>query len=160
MANDQSLDLKVRRATVADQETVVEFNAALAWESEGKRLDIGTLTTGVAAVFKSGDRGFYCVAEAGGRVVGQLMITYEWSDWRNGYFWWIQSVYVASEYRRRGVYRALEAYVKSEAEAQGDVCGFRLYVEKNNHVAQQVYANLGMVQSDYDLLEIDFVLGS
>ena len=160
MANDQPLDLKVRRATVADQETVVEFNAALAWESEGKRLDISTLTTGVAAVFKSGDRGFYCVAESGGRVVGQLMITYEWSDWRNGYFWWIQSVYVPSDYRRRGVYRALEAYVKAEAEAQGDVCGFRLYVEKNNHVAQQVYANLGMVQSDYDLLEIDFVLGS
>ena len=160
MANDQTLDLKVRRATAADQETIVRFNEALAWESEGKRLDSDTLTTGVAAVFASGDRGFYCIAEAEGRVVGQLMITYEWSDWRNGYFWWIQSVYVSSDYRRRGVYRALEAYVKAEAEAQGNVCGFRLYVEKNNHVAQQVYADLGMVQSDYYLLEIDFVLGA
>ena len=160
MANDQTPDLKVRRATVADQETIVRFNEALAWESEGKRLDNDTLTTGVAAVFASGDRGFYCIAEAEDRVVGQLMITYEWSDWRNGYFWWIQSVYVSSDYRRRGVYRALEAYVKAEAEAQGNVCGFRLYVEKNNHVAQQVYLDLGMVQSDYYLLEIDFVLGS
>ena len=160
MANEQTIDLKVRRATAADQETIVRFNEALAWESEGKKLDSETLTTGVAAVFASGDRGFYCVAEAEGRVVGQLMITYEWSDWRNGYFWWIQSVYVSQDYRRHGVYRALEAYVKAEAEAQGDVCGFRLYVEKNNHVAQQVYLNLGMVQSDYYLLEIDFVLGS
>ncbi len=160
MSSDQPLDLKVRRATPDDQATIVRFNEALAWESEGKTLDVGTLTTGVAAVFASGDRGFYCIAESEGRVVGQLMITYEWSDWRNGYFWWIQSVYVSSEYRRRGVYRALEAYVKAQAEAEENVCGFRLYVEKNNHVAQQVYANLGMVQSDYDLLEIDFVLGS
>ncbi len=160
MANEQPLGLKVRRATAADQETIVRFNEALAWESEGKRLDMDTLNTGVSAVFANGDRGFYCIAEAEGRVVGQLMITYEWSDWRNGYFWWIQSVYVSSDYRRRGVYRALEAYVKAEAEAQGDVCGFRLYVEKNNHVAQQVYLDLGMVQSDYYLLEIDFVLGS
>ena len=160
MASEQSVDLKVRRATADDQATIVRFNEALAWESEGKKLDIETLTTGVAAVFSSGDRGFYCVAEAEGRVVGQLMISYEWSDWRNGFFWWIQSVYVSSDYRRRGVYRALEAYVKAEAEAQGNVCGFRLYVEKKNHVAQQVYASLGMVQSDYYLLEIDFVLGS
>jgi GNAT superfamily N-acetyltransferase len=111
-------------------------------------------------VLQDPSHGFYVVADAGREIAGALLITYEWSDWRNGRFWWIQSVYVPSDYRRRGVYRALEAYVKAEAEAQGDVCGFRLYVEKNNHVAQQVYANLGMVQSDYDLLEIDFVLGS
>ena len=160
MANVQPSNITVRRGTADDQATIVEFNAALAWESEGKTLDVDTLTTGVAAVFSNDDRGFYCIAESEGRVVGQLMITYEWSDWRNGYFWWIQSVYVSSDYRRRGVYRALEAYVKAEAEAEGNVCGFRLYVEKNNHVAQQVYASLGMVQSDYDLLEIDFVLGS
>ena len=87
-----------------------------------------------------------------------MLITTEWSDWRNGYFWWIQSVYVDAEYRRRGVYRALDSHVHAEARRRGDVCGLRLYVERNNHVAQQVYSSLDMHRSHYDLFEVDFVL--
>ena len=102
--------------------------------------------------------GFYLIAEVEGRPAGQLLITTEWSDWRNGYFWWIQSVYVDVEYRRQGVYRALDSHVHSEARRRGDVCGLRLYVERNNQVAQQVYSSLDMHRSHYDLFEIDFVL--
>ena len=86
------------------------------------------------------------------------MITYEWSDWRNGCFWWIQSVYVHPDHRRRGVYRALDAHVRAEAKRDGNVCGLRLYVDRDNHVAQSVYASLEMQHSHYDLYEIDFVL--
>jgi GNAT superfamily N-acetyltransferase len=141
-----------------DLDTLVQFNAAMARESEGRDLDPETLRTGVDAVFGDSNRGFYLVAEAEGRVVGQLLITTEWSDWRNGYFWWIQSVYVTPEYRRRGVYRELDSHVTAEARSRGDVCGIRLYVEENNHVAQRVYSNLGMSRSRYYMYEIDFVL--
>ena len=146
----------VRQATPADLDAVVEFNTALARESEGKTLDLERLRKGVVAVLDRHDRGFYLVAEAVGRAVGQLLITTEWSDWRNGFFWWIQSVYVAPDYRRRGVYRVLEGHVRALAEQRGDVCGLRLYVERNNHVAQQVYSNLNMHRSHYDMFEIDF----
>ena len=161
MATISSGDLSVRRATTQDIDVLVEFNSAMALESEGKTLDQRRLRDGVSALFNGEDgygRGYYLVAEAEGRVVGQLLITYEWSDWRNAYFWWIQSVYVASDWRRRGVYRRLHEYVVDEARLRGDVCGVRLYVDRNNHVAQQVYINLGMDRSHYDLFEIDFVL--
>ena len=148
----------VRRATVHDMDVLVEFNAAMALESEGKALDRRRLRDGVAALLDEDGRGFYLVAETEDRVVGQLMVTYEWSDWRNAHFWWIQSVYVASDWRRRGVYRSLHEYVLAEARNRGDVCGVRLYVDRDNHVAQQVYSNLGMDRSHYDLFEIDFVL--
>ena len=100
-------------------------------------------------------RGFYLVAETAGQVVGQLLVTAEWSDWRNAYFWWVQSVYVSPDYRRRGVYRALDSHIRAEARRRGDTCGVRLYVERANHVARQAYTNLGMTRSRYDLYEID-----
>ena len=87
-----------------------------------------------------------------------MLITYEWSDWRNGFFWWIQSVYVAADHRRQGVYRALHDHIRSEAEKQNDVCGLRLYVERENHVAQQVYVSMDMHQAPYDLYGTDFIL--
>ncbi len=161
MAAFPSPDLGVRRATLQDMDVLVEFNAALALESEGKTLDQRRLRDGVAPLFNGDDgddRGYYLVAEAEGRVVGQLLITYEWSDWRNAYFWWIQSVYVASDWRRRGVYRRLHEYVVDEARLRVDVCGVRLYVDRDNLVAQQVYSSLGMDRSHYDMFEIDFVL--
>ena len=158
MATFHSRDLGVRRATLQDMDVLVEFNSALALESEGKTLDQRRLRDGVAPLFDGDDRGFYLVVEAEGRVVGQLLVTYEWSDWRNAYFWWIQSVYVASEWRRRGVYRRLHEYVLDEARLRGDVCGVRLYVDRDNHVAQQVYSSLGMDRAHYDMFEIDFVL--
>ncbi len=158
MASSPSRDLGVRRATLQDMDVLVEYNSAMALESEGKTLDQRRLRDGVASLFVGDDRGFYLVAEAEGRVVGQLLVTYEWSDWRNAYFWWIQSVYVASEWRRRGVYRRLHEYVVEEARLRGDVCGVRLYVDRDNHVAQQVYSSLGMDRSHYDMFEIDFVL--
>ena len=156
MDTDAGLEIFVRRAIPADLDTVVGFNTDLARESEGKNLDLERLRKGVLAVLDRDDLGFYLMAEAAGRVVGQLLITTEWSDWRNGFFWWIQSVYVALDYRRRGVYRVLEGHVRSLAEQRGDVCGLRLYVERDNHVAQQVYSNLNMRRSHYDLFEIDF----
>ena len=143
---------------MTDLGTVVGFNAPMALETEGKTLDMELLTKGVSAVFAKDGLGFYLIAEAEGRAVGQLLITTEWSDWRNGYFWWIQSVYVAAAYRRRGVYRVLDSHVRVLAKKQGDVCGLRLYVERNNQVAQQVYSSLDMHLSYYDLFEIDFVL--
>ena len=158
MAAFHTGSFNVRRATVRDMDVLVEFNAAMALESEGKALDRRRLGDGVAALLDEDSRGFYLVAETEDRVVGQLMVTYEWSDWRNAHFWWIQSVYVASDWRRRGVYRSLHEYVLAEARNRGDVCGVRLYVDRDNHVAQQVYSNLGMDRSHYDLFEIDFVL--
>ncbi len=156
--SDTNLDIVVRNATQADLNTLVTFNAAMAMETEGKTLELEMLKKGVSAVLNDDGLGFFLIAEADGRPVGQLLITTEWSDWRNGYFWWIQSVYVDAEYRRQGVYRALDSHVRSEARRRGDVCGLRLYVERNNHVAQQVYSKLDMHRSHYDLFEIDFVL--
>ena len=163
MASSPIRDLGVRRATIQDLDVLVAFNSVMAWESEGKTLDQQRLRDGVAPLLndwddRGDDRGFYLVAEVEGGVVGQLLITYEWSDWRNAYFWWIQSVYVASDWRRRGVYRKLHEYVLDQARLRGDVCGIRLYVDRNNHVAQQVYSDLGMDRSHYDMFEIDFVL--
>jgi GNAT superfamily N-acetyltransferase len=100
----------------------------------------------------------YFVAEVDGTVVGQLMVTYEWSDWRNGNFWWIQSVYVEREYRGKGVFKSLYDHVLSLARRQKDSCGLRLYVEKHNRRARKIYEDLGMKETDYLLYEIDFVL--
>ena len=158
MDNAPGPDITVRKAIRADLDTVIQFNLALAWESEGRSLDLARLRTGVEAVFNGDGRGFYLVAEMDGRVVGQLLITHEWSDWRNAFFWWIQSVYVSAEHRRHGVYRTLHSYVLAEAKRQGDVCGLRLYVDRDNSVAQRVYSGLDMQQARYDMFEIDFVL--
>ena len=142
-----------RAAAPADVETIASFNEAMATETEGKTLDPATIRAGVRGLFARPDLGFYVVAEDGGRIVGQLMITYEWSDWRDGVFWWIQSVYVRPEVRGKGVYRALHEHVRAMAKAAGGVCGFRLYVEKENAAAQETYRRLGMHETPYVLFE-------
>jgi GNAT superfamily N-acetyltransferase len=151
-------DLHVRRATVSDVDTLVRFNRAMALETEAKELDSARLEAGIRAVFDNPERGYYLVVETEGQVAGGLLMTYEWSDWRNGMFWWIQSVFVEREWRRRGVYRSLHDHVVATAEAEGGVCGIRLYVDQTNHRAQKTYKALGMDKSHYDMFEIDFVL--
>ena len=158
MAEDRLPNIHVRRASKGDLGILVQFNAAMVQETEGKTLELERLRAGVAAVLDDEGRGFYLVAEDLGRVVGQLLITTEWSDWRNAYFWWIQSVYVAHVYRRMGVYRNLHNHVMAESRTCSDVCGVRLYVDRDNRVAQQVYHSLEMRQSHYNMWEIDFAL--
>lgn len=148
-----SEEIKIRRAAREDAAALVEFNQAMARETEGKYLDRQILTSGVEAVFHNSDRGFYVVAEASGKIVGGLMITFEWSDWRDAWFWWIQSVYILPEYRGRSIYRMLYEFVKQIARDADDVCGFRLYVERENLNAQKVYEKLGMGQSHYLMYE-------
>ena len=145
--------MNIRLAQKEDIVSLVEFNQAMALETEGKRLDAQVLHSGVEAVFRDAQKGFYVVAENDGEIVGGLMITYEWSDWRDSWFWWIQSVYILSEYRGQGVYRMLYEYVKDKAKESKDVCGFRLYVEKENARAQKVYEKLGMESSYYLMYE-------
>lgn len=141
--------LHVRPATPGDLDTIVLGNMKLAEESENVRLDETTLRPGITALLEGRAPGVYWVAELDGQVVGQLLITYEWSDWRNNWFWWIQSVYILPEFRGRSIYRAMYAFVKQLAEKRGGVCGFRLYVEKENVHAQKVYEQLGMHESHY-----------
>lgn len=143
----------IRRANSSDIPALVEFNQAMALETEGKQLDPETLSNGVAAVFSDAAKGFYVVGEADGHIVGGLMVTTEWSDWRNGWFWWIQSVYIKPEARGQRIYRKLYEFVKHQAADKGSVCGFRLYVEKENESAQAVYEKLGMEKTYYLLYE-------
>ncbi len=143
----------IRRATQADTNTVVEFNWRLAEESEGQTLDRAVLAAGVAAGLADPRKALYFVAEEGGTVVGQIMVTFEWSDWRNGWMWWIQSVYVRPEARRRGVFRALFEHVHQAARQDPEVIGLRLYVERDNQVAQQTYKSMGMEWTSYRVLE-------
>jgi GNAT superfamily N-acetyltransferase len=153
-------DIRVRPAGLSDLETLVHFSAAMARETEGRTLDEARLRDGTRAVFDSPTRGVYMVAEAASAAatVGQLLITYEWSDWRNATFWWIQSVYVRPDWRRRGVYRAMHAHVLELAHADAGVCGVRLYVERHNAVAQTAYAHVGLMEADYTMFEDDFIL--
>jgi GNAT superfamily N-acetyltransferase len=142
----------IRHAERSDIAAVAEWNAAMAWETEQKRLDPQILTQGVTAVLDEPRRGFYLVAECDGRAVGGLLVTYEWSDWRNGDFWWIQSVYVMPEARRSGVFRVLYADVARRAKQAGAV-GLRLYVETENQRAQSTYRELGMAECHYFMYE-------
>lgn len=148
--------IRIRDARPADAATIVAFNSALAQETEGKTLDRRLIEPGVQALLADPAKGRYFIAERDGRVVGQTMVTYEWSDWRNGTFWWIQSVYVPPAERRSGVFRALHAHILALAQADPTVCGIRLYVEHHNAHAQRTYLALGMVDSGYALLEQDF----
>ncbi|HMS40474.1 MAG TPA: GNAT family N-acetyltransferase [Pyrinomonadaceae bacterium] len=145
--------MNIRIAEKQDAPALVEFNQAMALETEGKKLNSGVLQKGVEAVFEDEKKGFYVVAEMGGKIIGGLMITFEWSDWRNAWFWWIQSVYILPEYRGRSIYRLLYEYVKEKANESKNVCGFRLYVEKENTNAQKVYEKLGMESSHYLMYE-------
>jgi GNAT superfamily N-acetyltransferase len=151
-------EINVRPATVDDTEFLVRGNAQLALETEQLSLDVDRLRSGVHAVFGDPARGFYLIAEVDGTRVGQMMITYEWSDWRNGVFWWIQSVYTVPEVRRRGVFRALYAQAEALARQRGSVCGLRLYVDIHNRPAQETYRRCGMQETAYRMFEVDKVL--
>lgn len=153
----------IRSANLGDADTLVEFNRAMALETENRRLDPTILREGIRAFLEGPKYGFYTVAlfpEANAyQPIGQLMITYEWSDWRNGLFWWIQSVYVVPERRGQGVFRAMHDHVLAKAKADSQVCGMRLYVERENRRAQTVYQRVGLTPSVYTVFEQDFVLG-
>jgi ribosomal protein S18 acetylase RimI-like enzyme len=150
-----SAELNIRRAETKDLALLVAFNQAMAQETENKLLPDETITAGARAVLGNPHHGFYLVAETLEKeVVGGLMVTFEWSDWRNAQFWWIQSVYVLPKFRGQGVYRQLYQKVKDLARTnETKVCGFRLYVEKENIIAQTVYKNLGMEESHYLMFE-------
>lgn len=143
----------VREAVEGDAESIIEFNERMAEETEGKRLPRDVLGPGVRAVLGARSLGRYFVACRGEHVIGQLMLTTEWSDWRNGQIWWIQSVYVRPDERARGVYRALHEHVRSLADTTSGVVGIRLYVEKSNTVAQATYRRLGMTDAGYVVFE-------
>lgn len=150
------LPCNVREAARADIPFLVASNAAMARETEDKALDPDTLTRGVTAVFEHPARGFYLIAERNGKAVACLMVTREWSDWRGGDWWWIQSVYVTAAARRSGAFRALYNEVERRARDLVEVIGLRLYVEKQNSAAKATYASLGMQATHYDLLECEF----
>lgn len=143
----------VRTAVADDAETLAGFNRAMAQETEQRALAEATVASGVRAVLNDPMAGFYLVALDDQERVGSMMITPEWSDWRNAWYWWIQSVYVLPAFRRRGVYRALYDAARSLATQRGDVCGFRLYVERDNVDAQRTYEALGMQETRYLLYE-------
>jgi ribosomal protein S18 acetylase RimI-like enzyme len=145
--------MNIRFAEESDAPALVEFNQAMALETEGKTLDAQILQSGVRQVFNDEKKGFYVVAEDNERIIGGLMVTFEWSDWRSAWFWWIQSVYILPAYRGRGIYRFLYDFVKDAAREKEDVCGFRLYVEKENVNAQKVYEKLGMEATYYLMYE-------
>ena len=144
----------IRTADRSDVETLVAFNAAMAMETESKRLDSRTLSLGVLGLIENSNRGKYLLAcTNGGRIVGQMMHTFEWSDWRNGDVWWIQSVYVDPDYRRRGVFQSLYKAVRTLAHEAGGVVGLRLYVEHHNENAQATYRAMGMKDAGYSVME-------
>src|SRR5262245_7657671 len=154
--------LNVRLAKPEDASMIVSFSAAMALETENRRLDLDRLYEGTMALLESPDRGSFMVAELEQpnkcQLLGQLMITYEWSDWRNAVFWWVQSVYVTPSWRRRGVYRFMHNQIVAQARANANECGIRLYVEQDNHTAQTVYKRVGLVRSVYQVYEQDFLL--
>ncbi len=146
-------EIRIREARGKDVSVLADFNRRMAMETEGLELDPAVLFSGVQAVFTDPGRGFYLVAEIAGEIAGCLMVTREWSDWRNGEFWWIQSVYVKKDFRRCGVFRALYQTVRKRAEEVSRVCGCRLYVERENYAAQAVYARMGLVETSYKVFE-------
>ena len=143
----------VRLALSDDWETIVDFNCRLAEETENMQLDPATVRAGVEAVLADPHKGRYFVACVGQNVVGQMMHTWEWSDWRNGEIWWLQSVFVAPQYRRQGVFRRLYQHLLDEAVADPNVVGLRLYVERENQPAHATYRGLGMQETDYLVME-------
>lgn len=143
----------IRRAEPDDAPVITGFNLGIALETENLRLRPKTVRAGVAKLLENPGFGFYLVAELDGQTVGSLMVTTEWSDWRCGQFWWIQSVYVLPEFRKRGIYRRMHEKVKELARENDNVCGFRLYVEKENFAAQAAYLKTGMCQTGYRMFE-------
>lgn len=150
------LNLEIRDAVIDDLATIADFNAALATESEDKTLDRTVLASGVRRLLEDSARGRYFIAESNGQSVGQTLITYEWSDWRDGWLWWIQSVYVHPDFRRAGVFRRLFGHIETLARESGEVVGIRLYVERENARAQDTYRSLGMSHTGYRVMETEF----
>ena len=150
-----NIDLIIRQADLSDATVIAEFNLRLAEETEDLRLDPDCVAKGVAAILGDPSKGLYYVAEVEGEVVGQVMITYEWSDWRNGNLWWLQSVYVRKDFRRKGVFRALFKHLQELALRHGDVCGLRLYMHSENGRARNSYQELGMKPTKYEVLEME-----
>jgi len=144
--------ISIRRASIKDAEIIMTFQLSMALETEALKLDENTVRQGVNAVFSDNSKGEYFVAEENGSVIASLLITYEWSDWRNTNVWWFQSVYVIPGFRRKGVFTMMYGYVKNEAENRG-VGGLRLYVECNNKVARGTYEALGMSSEHYTMYE-------
>jgi GNAT superfamily N-acetyltransferase len=142
-----------RLAQPDDLKSIVDFQVAMAWETEEVRLDAPTCSAGVRAVFDNPALGRYYIAEHDSRVVGAALTTYEWSDWRNGVVWWIQSVFVVAESRRQGIYSGIYAFIRSLAESDPAVRGIRLYVDRRNKTAQEVYTRLGMNGEHYQVFE-------
>ena len=160
-ANDkQTLTPFIRPAVPADVTLIAEFNTLLARQTEARDLDPERVKSGVAALLADPAKGTYYLAELEEQILGQLLITTEWSDWRNGWFWWIQSLYVREDARGRGVFRALFTHIEQKAMSLPDVCGLRLYVETDNERARTTYERLGMTLTSYRLYEIDFVAGT
>lgn len=149
-------DFTIRPAVAADAATIVAANIALAAETEDKALDADRVARAVQRELADPRLGEYYVAEHAGKVIGQLMFTTEFSDWRDGTFWWIQSVYVFPEARGQGVYRALHRHIEQLARATPGVCGLRLYVERENTTAQTTYERMGMTPTNYLLYETEF----
>jgi GNAT superfamily N-acetyltransferase len=145
----------VRAANDGDVTLMARWAEAMAFETENKHLDLATVSRGIAIGVADPARSLYFMAEIDGEPVGTLMITFEWSDWRCAWWWWIQSVYVSPAHRRKGVYRALYAHVLEMARSRADVCGLRLYVERENTSAQRTYEFLGMADSGYRMYEAE-----
>lgn len=148
--------ISVRQGTLSDAEAIAQFNIDMALETEDKVLDPQVILEGVRSLMKSPHYGFYLVAESSNRIAGSLMVTSEWSDWRNALFWWIQSVFIPQEFRRQGIFRTLYQHTEKLANADGNVCGIRLYVEEENTKAQNTYSNVGMTKSHYQMFEKEF----
>lgn len=144
--------VRIRKAVKGDIEKIISFQLAMASETEDLSLDPKIVTRGVNGVFETPGRGQYYIAEDNGAVIASLLITYEWSDWRNTDVWWFQSVYVIPSYRRSGIFRTMYSYVKQEAERQ-NIAGLRLYVESNNDPARKTYEAMGMSSQHYTMYE-------
>jgi GNAT superfamily N-acetyltransferase len=144
--------ISIRKAKPSDAQSIIDFQLKMAWETEEMKLIRETVTKGVQAVFEDRSRGEYFVAENDGQIIASLLITYEWSDWRNCNVWWFQSVYVVPEFRRQGVFRKMYNHIRQLAEDQ-DIAGLRLYVETKNSRAQKTYEALGMSSEHYSFYE-------
>ena len=146
------IDIIITKGQIEDVESIAQFQVDMAMESEGTQLDKDTVTKGVSAAMADENKGLYYIARVDGKAVGSLMLTREWSDWNNGWYWWIQSVYVAPDYRRQGVYKSMYNAVCTDAKQQ-NVAQVRLYVDKTNTRGQEVYSSLGMQESHYLIYE-------
>lgn len=148
-----SKEIVIRLAEIRDAVTITKFNQAMAFETEKKELIPKIVSKGVERILKNSNLGFYVIAERDKEIIGSLMVTTEWSDWRNGMFWWIQSVYIKPNERRKGIYTELYNFIKESANNNPNICGFRLYVEYENILAKNTYETLGMMETGYRIFE-------